>query len=98
MSQAPSMQGVRWRHTLSVALFRHVIFIQAAFWIGKMAAAAVVEFQRAQSLISTDRNASIDILHSIGKCLAELWCRILSVKSETLAASFSVVELKGLTC
>uniref|UniRef100_A0A8C8K1Z6 PCI domain-containing protein n=1 Tax=Oncorhynchus tshawytscha TaxID=74940 RepID=A0A8C8K1Z6_ONCTS len=30
-----------------------------------MAAAAVVEFQRAQSLISTDRNASIDILHSI---------------------------------
>uniref|UniRef100_A0A671XH96 Proteasome 26S subunit, non-ATPase 11b n=2 Tax=Sparus aurata TaxID=8175 RepID=A0A671XH96_SPAAU len=31
----------------------------------KMAAAAVVEFQRAQSLISTDRNASIDILHSI---------------------------------
>lgn len=32
-----------------------------------MAAAAVVEFQRAQSLISTDRNASIDILHSIGK-------------------------------
>lgn len=32
-----------------------------------MAAAAVVEFQRAQSLVSTDRNASIDILHSIGK-------------------------------
>ncbi|KAI5623259.1 26S proteasome non-ATPase regulatory subunit 11B, partial [Silurus asotus] len=32
---------------------------------GKMAAAAVVEFQRAQSLLSTDRNASIDILHSI---------------------------------
>lgn len=32
-----------------------------------MAAAAVVEFQRAQSLISTDRDASIDILHSIGK-------------------------------
>lgn len=31
-----------------------------------MAAAAVVEFQRAQSLISTDRNASIDIFHSIG--------------------------------
>ncbi|KAI5103287.1 26S proteasome non-ATPase regulatory subunit 11B, partial [Silurus meridionalis] len=31
----------------------------------KMAAAAVVEFQRAQSLLSTDRNASIDILHSI---------------------------------
>ncbi|KAG9346238.1 hypothetical protein JZ751_008063 [Albula glossodonta] len=30
-----------------------------------MAAAAVVEFQRAQSLLSTDRNASIDILHSI---------------------------------
>uniref|UniRef100_A0A8C9Y198 Proteasome 26S subunit, non-ATPase 11b n=1 Tax=Sander lucioperca TaxID=283035 RepID=A0A8C9Y198_SANLU len=30
-----------------------------------MAAAAVVEFQRAQSLISTDRDASIDILHSI---------------------------------
>ncbi|KTF77473.1 hypothetical protein cypCar_00041713 [Cyprinus carpio] len=30
-----------------------------------MAAAAVVEFQRAQSLISTDRNASIDIFHSI---------------------------------
>uniref|UniRef100_A0A672LT00 26S proteasome non-ATPase regulatory subunit 11B-like n=1 Tax=Sinocyclocheilus grahami TaxID=75366 RepID=A0A672LT00_SINGR len=30
-----------------------------------MAAVAVVEFQRAQSLISTDRNASIDILHSI---------------------------------
>lgn len=34
---------------------------------GKMAAAAVVEFQRAQSLLSTDREASIDILHSIGK-------------------------------
>ncbi|TRY54006.1 hypothetical protein DNTS_015562 [Danionella cerebrum] len=32
-----------------------------------MAAAAVVEFQRAQSLISTDRNASIDIFHSIVK-------------------------------
>lgn len=32
----------------------------------KMAAAAV-EFQRAQSLLSTDREASIDILHSIGK-------------------------------
>ncbi|TNN36166.1 Vesicle-fusing ATPase [Liparis tanakae] len=30
-----------------------------------MAAAAVVEFQRAQSLISTDSSASIDILHSI---------------------------------
>ncbi|CAB1444614.1 unnamed protein product [Pleuronectes platessa] len=30
-----------------------------------MAAAAVVEFQRAQSLVSTDRDASIDILHSI---------------------------------
>ena len=28
----------------------------------------MVEFQRAQSLISTDRNASIDILHSIGGC------------------------------
>lgn len=40
---------------------------QRDFWIGKMAAAAVVEFQRAQSLISTDRNASIDIFHSIGK-------------------------------
>ncbi|KAG9343768.1 hypothetical protein JZ751_013149 [Albula glossodonta] len=32
-----------------------------------MAAAAVVEFQRAQSLLSTDRDASIDILHSIVK-------------------------------
>uniref|UniRef100_A0A7N8YCZ7 RPA interacting protein n=1 Tax=Mastacembelus armatus TaxID=205130 RepID=A0A7N8YCZ7_9TELE len=32
-----------------------------------MAAAAVAEFQRAQSLIGTDRNASIDILHSIVK-------------------------------
>uniref|UniRef100_A0AAY4DSR2 PCI domain-containing protein n=1 Tax=Denticeps clupeoides TaxID=299321 RepID=A0AAY4DSR2_9TELE len=32
-----------------------------------MAAAAVVEFQRAQSLLSTDRNASIDILHAIVK-------------------------------
>ncbi|XP_058858722.1 26S proteasome non-ATPase regulatory subunit 11B isoform X2 [Acipenser ruthenus] len=32
-----------------------------------MAAAEVVEFQRAQSLLSTDRNASIDILHSIVK-------------------------------
>lgn len=32
-----------------------------------MAAAAVAEFQRAQSLLGTDRNASIDILHSIGK-------------------------------
>ncbi|KAM7372652.1 hypothetical protein PAMP_009804 [Pampus punctatissimus] len=30
-----------------------------------MAAAAVAEFQRAQSLLGTDRNASIDILHSI---------------------------------
>ncbi|XP_043911170.1 26S proteasome non-ATPase regulatory subunit 11 isoform X2 [Protopterus annectens] len=32
-----------------------------------MAAAAVVEFKRAQSLLSTDRDASIDILHSIVK-------------------------------
>ncbi|KAJ0001563.1 hypothetical protein NQD34_006583 [Periophthalmus magnuspinnatus] len=32
-----------------------------------MAAAAVAEFQRAQSLIGTDRNTSIDILHSIVK-------------------------------
>ncbi|KAK6311384.1 hypothetical protein J4Q44_G00170480 [Coregonus suidteri] len=32
-----------------------------------MAAAAVAEFQRAQSLLSSDRNASIDILHSIVK-------------------------------
>ncbi|XP_077391170.1 26S proteasome non-ATPase regulatory subunit 11-like [Festucalex cinctus] len=32
-----------------------------------MAAAAVAEFQRAQSLVGTDRNASIDILHSIVK-------------------------------
>lgn len=32
-----------------------------------MAAAAVAEFQRAQSLLGTDRNASIDILHSIGR-------------------------------
>ncbi|XP_006896018.1 PREDICTED: 26S proteasome non-ATPase regulatory subunit 11-like [Elephantulus edwardii] len=32
-----------------------------------MTAAAVVEFQRAQSLLSTDREASIDILHSIVK-------------------------------
>ncbi|KAF3825026.1 hypothetical protein GH733_005660 [Mirounga leonina] len=32
-----------------------------------MAAVAVVEFQRAQSLLSTDREASIDILHSIMK-------------------------------
>ncbi|NWT48515.1 PSD11 ATPase, partial [Chroicocephalus maculipennis] len=34
---------------------------------GKMAAAAVLEFQRAQSLLSTDREASIGILHSIVK-------------------------------
>uniref|UniRef100_A0A671NX30 26S proteasome non-ATPase regulatory subunit 11A n=1 Tax=Sinocyclocheilus anshuiensis TaxID=1608454 RepID=A0A671NX30_9TELE len=34
--------------------------------LGEMAAAAV-EFQRAQSLLSTDRNASIDILHAIVK-------------------------------
>ncbi|NXS75159.1 PSD11 ATPase, partial [Pandion haliaetus] len=33
----------------------------------KMAAAAVLEFQRAQSLLSTDREASIGILHSIVK-------------------------------
>ncbi|XP_071262978.1 26S proteasome non-ATPase regulatory subunit 11-like [Salvelinus alpinus] len=32
-----------------------------------MAAPAVAEFQRAQSLLSSDRNASIDILHSIVK-------------------------------
>lgn len=63
-----------------------------------MAAAAVVEFQRAQSLISTDRNASIDILHSIGRCLAELERRTFSVSSETLAASFPVVEHTGLAC
>lgn len=37
-----------------------------------MAAAAVVEFQRAQSLISTDRDASIDILHSIGGYLSDV--------------------------
>uniref|UniRef100_A0A673XHJ1 Proteasome 26S subunit, non-ATPase 11 n=1 Tax=Salmo trutta TaxID=8032 RepID=A0A673XHJ1_SALTR len=36
-------------------------------WRCKMAAAAVAEFQRAQSLLSSDRNASIDILHSIVK-------------------------------
>lgn len=34
---------------------------------GKMAAAAVLELQRAQSLLSTDREASIGILHSIGE-------------------------------
>ncbi|NXX86272.1 PSD11 ATPase, partial [Urocolius indicus] len=34
---------------------------------GKMAAAAVLEFQRAQSLLATDREASIGILHSIVK-------------------------------
>ncbi|NXE70045.1 PSD11 ATPase, partial [Calcarius ornatus] len=34
---------------------------------GKMAAAAVLELQRAQSLLSTDREASIGILHSIVK-------------------------------
>lgn len=32
-----------------------------------MAAAAGLEFQRAQSLQSTDREASIGILHSIGE-------------------------------
>lgn len=32
-----------------------------------MAAAAGLEFQRAQSLLSTDREASIGILHSIGE-------------------------------
>lgn len=36
-------------------------------------AAAAVEFQRAQSLLSTDRNASIDILHAIGKLLLLRW-------------------------
>lgn len=36
-----------------------------------MAAAAVAEFQRAQSLLGTDRNASIDILHSIGKYIPQ---------------------------
>lgn len=39
---------------------------EGASRLGKMAAAAVAEFQRAQSLLGTDRNASIDILHSIG--------------------------------
>uniref|UniRef100_A0A8C5BKS8 Proteasome 26S subunit, non-ATPase 11a n=1 Tax=Gadus morhua TaxID=8049 RepID=A0A8C5BKS8_GADMO len=38
---------------------------RAAARIVKMAAVAVAEFQRAQSLLGTDRNASIDILHSI---------------------------------
>lgn len=47
------------------------------FWIGKMAAAAVVEFQRAQSLISTDRNASIDIFHSIGKTVFRFFGKAL---------------------
>lgn len=42
-----------------------------------MAAAAVVEFQRAQSLISTDRNASIDILHSIGKAMFKFFYKTL---------------------
>lgn len=41
---------------------------QSGGLVGKMAAAAVAEFQRAQSLLVTDRNASIDILHAIGKC------------------------------
>uniref|UniRef100_A0A8C5C804 Proteasome 26S subunit, non-ATPase 11a n=2 Tax=Gadus morhua TaxID=8049 RepID=A0A8C5C804_GADMO len=40
---------------------------RAAARIVKMAAVAVAEFQRAQSLLGTDRNASIDILHSIVK-------------------------------
>lgn len=97
MPTSPSMQVVA-DVTLSVALFQHVIFIQAAFWIGKMAAAAVVEFQRAQSLISTDRDASIDILHSIGRCTAELVWWTLSVLPKTLTASFSVVERTGLAC
>lgn len=48
-----------------------------------MAAAAVVEFQRAQSLISTDRDASIDILHAIGKCTVHnesiIPCRLVAV-------------------
>lgn len=37
-----------------------------------MAAAAVLEFQRAQSLLSTDREASIGILHSIGEARGSL--------------------------
>lgn len=54
---------------------------------GKMAAAAVAEFQRAQSLLGTDRDASIDILHSIGKPLVEKngYCstRIMRLYSST---------------
>lgn len=37
------------------------------FGFFKMAAAAGLEFQRAQSLLTTDREASIGILHSIGE-------------------------------
>lgn len=45
-------------------------------------ATAAVEFQRAQSLLNTDRNASIDILHSIGKLL------LSSLKEITLCSDF----------
>lgn len=61
-----------------------------------MAAAAVAEFQRAQSLLVTDRNASIDILHAIGRCnfhsgLLKISRRVenvrrgLSIKSEAVS-------------
>lgn len=61
-----------------------------------MAAAAVAEFQRAQSLLGTDRNASIDILHSIGKYNPHSRKEII-VRSDTEAihpySKYGAVEL-----
>ncbi|KPP69192.1 26S proteasome non-ATPase regulatory subunit 11-like, partial [Scleropages formosus] len=71
--------------------------------VSKMAAASV-EFQRAQSLLSTDRNASIDILHSIVKRdFEEDDEEALRVKEQSilelgalLAATGQAAELGGL--
>jgi len=57
-----------------------------------MAAAAVVEFQRAQSLISTDRNASIDIFHSIGKVVFKLFYKTFLFTLHTVM--FQYLEAK----
>uniref|UniRef100_A0A8C4S6Q5 26S proteasome regulatory subunit Rpn6 N-terminal domain-containing protein n=1 Tax=Erpetoichthys calabaricus TaxID=27687 RepID=A0A8C4S6Q5_ERPCA len=69
-----------------------------------MAAAAVVEFQQAQTLLTTDRDTSIDILHSIVKRdVQESDEEVLRVKEQSilelgtlLAKTGQAAELWGL--
>uniref|UniRef100_A0A8C9U1Y1 Proteasome 26S subunit, non-ATPase 11b n=1 Tax=Scleropages formosus TaxID=113540 RepID=A0A8C9U1Y1_SCLFO len=88
----PALSGTRELH-----------FPAPSVRVSKMAAASV-EFQRAQSLLSTDRNASIDILHSIVKRdFEEDDEEALRVKEQSilelgalLAATGQAAELGGL--